>query len=434
MKHKYKIENIVLIILYMLIGIAKWIPSIQDISMIVIIVGIFYFSLKDSLYKLAPMFIFFNSSILYFSGIAICDIFFACYLLCFLKKKIYLKKKHLHPMFLVFIIYTMLVISKYNLSLAVEVLLSLLFCYFFLNDLMAKDKWRQFCNWYIVGIFSATIYGIKNYMDALAGVAFEGESVRYTLSFMDPNYAGLFLSIGLYMLILLKDNFRLMEKIVGVTICIVSILLTISSSAILCNAIVALFLIFSNGFKNINIKVIFKYAIIIVTFMIILFGITKNYFPDAMRSFERFEQKVELLKSGELGSATTERSDIWKKHLQFFGNQKSPIKILIGGNYLTDRGFDAKHFSIVSHEVYIDSLVCFGLLGTLIYVVTVIHQFFYKWKYRNLSEDKKVIFAIILIWLIYSFILSMFPFWAFIFFMFLDVEEEIGYENKKLNT
>ena len=50
-----------------------------------------------------------------------------------------------------------------------------------------------------------------------------------------------------------------------------------------------------------------------------------------MRSFERFEQKVELLKSGELGSATTERSDIWKKHFTIFWESKSPIKILIGG-------------------------------------------------------------------------------------------------------
>ena len=107
-----------------------------------------------------------------------------------------------------------------------------------------------------MGIFSATIYGIKNYMDALAGVAFEGESVRYTLSFMDPNYAGLFLSIGLYMLILLKDNFRLMEKIVGVTICIVSILLTISSSAILCKLLLLLLFLnyFLNGFKEYQYK------------------------------------------------------------------------------------------------------------------------------------------------------------------------------------
>ncbi len=429
-----KIDNIILLFIYTLVGLLKWFPILQTIGMIVVILGICYFSLKQELHKLAPLFIFFNSSILYFNGIAICDLFFVLYILSYLRGKRFLNKKHMHPMLLVFSIYAITVMASYDLLLGMEVLLSLVFCFLFLNDMLKRKLWMQFCDWYIIGILTATIYGIKIYIDSSINLL-EGESFRYILTFTDPNYAGMFLSIGLYMLILLKNEFGVVKRYLGIAVCIVSILLTMSSSAIFCNVVVVVMLIFSKGLRNINLKLILKSSCMIIIFLFVFLGVIINYFPSAKRSLERFGEKVEFLKEGDLGNATTERSDLWNKHLDYFWNQENPIKILIGGNYLTDKGFDKRHFSVVSHEVYIDSLICFGCLGTMCYIVTVLHQLYNKWRKRKISPNHTLIFVISLIWTIYSFILSMFPFWAFVFFLFVDIKEEDSkIANKEFNT
>ena len=53
-----KIDNIILLFIYTLVGLLKWFPILQTIGMIVVILGICYFSLKQELHKLAPLFIF----------------------------------------------------------------------------------------------------------------------------------------------------------------------------------------------------------------------------------------------------------------------------------------------------------------------------------------------------------------------------------------
>ena len=425
MPYKKYIENATLVALYVLVGLLKTLPNLFNIVAVLVICSIFYYAVIGQLCRLAPLFLFFNSSILFFQGVALTDVFFAAYIFSTLLRRPYINKKNIHPMIIVFLLYSAFVISKFNFFLSVEIILTMLFLALFLNELYENKKWYIFCQWFIIALFSAMIYGLTAYLQE--STLNTNVSIRFVLAFTDPNYAGLFLSIGLYMLIFQKDNFLFLVRAIGIVACSCFILLTLSSSALICNVVVLFVWGISNFPKLVTkkneIQKVVIFVIAAVFLICILQYFANNMFPEMQRAIERFVEKILLFRTGNLDSATTDRSSIWNEHLNFYINQNNMWKVLFGGNYLTDRGFDTRYFDIVSHQTYIDSLLCFGLFGTGIYVASIINQLYTKWKRHIRSDNAYLIFIITIIWFTYSFILSTFPFWAFSLLLFINVKE-----------
>lgn len=207
---------------------------------------------------------------------------------------------------------------------------------------------------------------------------------------------------------------------------IISILITISSSALIANAGIIAILYFSGmGNRKVSVSTVGKVIACIIAGVLLL-NWAYDVFPGVERTFSRFAEKIMQLNAGGIDSATTDRSVLWKEHLDFFWNQDNLIRILFGGNYLTDRGMDYSKFSVVSHQVYVDALICFGLVGTVLYIVYIVHQLIRKWKVRRVSDENRLSFALTLLWMFYSFILSMFPFWGFMVFLMTDIRNEVN--------
>lgn len=421
MVNKNSILNIIILTTYLLVSLLAIYPTMQQYVCILILFIIGYLSYKDKLYKIAPLFIFFNSSILYYEGIAIVDIYFFFYILEKLFRKSTIKKKSMHNMFIIFILYTVLVVFFNNSMLSLEIMLSLIFLLLFLNDILNRRVWHEFCYSYIITMLFAILYGVFNqyFMQNT------DENIRFLMAFTDPNYAGMFLSIGLYITIFKKDIFSTIFRFFIIVICLIAIFATVSSTALLCNIIILLILLLDvlSSYEGIYI-LLTKYLIVFTVIVCILFYLQSLHIPLIDRTFERFIDKINMFSSGSIENATTGRSDVWKEHLNYFWNQNNIFHFLFGGNYLTDRGFDISKFSIVSHQVYIDSLLTFGIVGTIMYVISIIKQLFIKFIRRTENCDTKIIFIISLIWLIYSFGLSMFPFWGFIFFLYVNIESK----------
>lgn len=426
--NKRQVNNTLLLLLSLLVSLLSQFPSLLTVVVLLTFILFIILFFSDDLLKLAPLFLFFNSSILYFNGVALVDIFYLIYILKNINSVVSLSKKNIPYIYLIFILYTIFVIGSNNFSLSIEILGSLIFLIFLFNDLHNKEGWDEFCKWYIVFMFSAIVYGVVNYFtaDVITGN-------RLTLAFTDPNYAGMFLTIGLYILVLKKDCFHSIMRLFLIFITICCIFLTISSTAILCNLCVLFILLVEFNKKVKSTRFVFLKNILFLIGLIILVYLAIISNPNLMRIFERFFDKIILIRSDGISQATTGRSDIWIEHLQFFLQQDNIMNILFGGNYLTDRGFDTTLFSIVSHQVYIDSLITFGIVGTIVYVIDISKQIKYKFKNRKKSTNSKLLFIISIIWLVYSFGLSMFPFWGFILFIFINVREEALHENKEFD-
>ncbi len=423
--NKNKIDNIVLSFIYILVGLSKLVPSLGVIPVLSVIVGIVYCAYRGVLYKLAPIFIFFDNIILYFAGVAVEDIFCAVYIAIFLLRSSKLKTNASTALLVYFICYSLFVVLQHNMMLSIRIILSLVYLIVLIMDLSKRETCTKFCKWYTVAFLAATIYGIGNYLE---GSQNELYSVyRYTITFTDPNYAGMFASAALYIAVFLKNEFRPFGRYFIIAVSAISILMTVSSSALMVNALILLIIAaftISHQRKP-NLKGIVRFLLfVLVAFAVLSYAV--KIFPGIAETFDRFVGKIDLAQTGNIGKATTARSDIWARHLDYFWNQDSVMKSLFGGNYLTDRGFDKTIFSTVSHNVYVDSLICFGLIGTLFYVIFILYRLIKKIRKFSSSPYNKLSFVLMLLWFFYSFILSMFPFWGFLLFLLNDFGNEEG--------
>lgn len=414
---------------YIMVSITAILPSITNYVDLFVIAVLLYASYKDNLVCMAPLFLFFNSTILYYNGVAISDILFALFIVNEIFRRPQINKKNLHIVFLMFIIYAAVIVSDFNVMLSVEIVLIYIFVTFLLQNIYDENNWKIFTTWYLVGLFAASIYGLVSWTNNMSN----GVTRRFMLAFTDPNYAGMFLSIGLYIVLFGDVRNKLLKKLLLIAI-VSEILITMSSTAILCNLILLMILILDNlirviqqGPRKISDNQLLGYAMAFAGIIAAIIYIQKTNNSIMADSINRFIQKITGMNSG-LSESTTGRSDVWANHLQIFEEKTGVLKRLFGGFFITDRGIDSRYFTIVSHEVYVDSLLCFGGVGTMIYVLAILKQLISKWMSRNISNEHKQIFCIVMIWLIYSFGLSMFPFWGFSFMLFVTIRGERNIE------
>lgn len=416
--------NAVIAVVYLTVGASKLFPVLNIVSIYMVLGGVLYCAWRNQFFKLAPLFIFFNSSILYYAGTALVDVYFVAYIVIRIMKKPLVRLGRHHIVLVGFASYCICVISAFSFSTAIAIILSFFALAILIEELSDRAIWVQFCKWYIVALFSATLYGIGNYIEGISNSLYS--TFRYTATFTDPNYAGFFLSAGLYMALFLKRELSKWIRYSVICVSIISILITISSSALIANAGIIAILYFSGmGNRKVSVSAVGKVIACIIAGVLLL-NWAYDVFPGVERTFSRFAEKIMQLNAGGIDSATTDRSVLWKEHLDFFWNQDNLIRILFGGNYLTDRGMDYSKFSVVSHQVYVDALICFGLVGTVLYIVYIVHQLIRKWKVRRVSDENKLSFALTLLWIFYSFILSMFPFWGFMVFLMTDIRNEVN--------
>ena len=414
---------------YIAVSIIAIVPSITNYVDLFVLAVLLYAAYKDDLVCMTPMFLFFNSTILYYNGVAISDVLFAVFIVNEVLRRPRIDKKNLHIVFLFFIIYAVVVVSDFNVMLSVEITLIYIFVIFLLQNVYDENNWKKFTVWYLVGLFSASLYGLVSWTNNISS----GVTRRFMLAFTDPNYAGMFLSIGLYIVLFSDAKNGLLKKLLLIAI-VSEILITMSSTAILCNLILIMILMIDNLIKvikqrsqKISTNQLLGYAAAFAVIIAAIICIQKANNSIMADSINRFVQKITGMNAG-LSESTTGRSDVWAKHLKIFEEKSGILKKLFGGFFITDRGVDPRYFTIVSHEVYVDSLLCFGVIGTMIYVLTILKQLISKWTLRSVSNEHKQIFCIVVIWLIYSFGLSMFPFWGFSFMLFVTIRDERSIE------
>lgn len=222
----------------------------------------------------------------------------------------------------------------------------------------SKEKIRKLNKIYVLTAFIASIDILYNWLRHDYFVAwFKRASFRFLGVYRDPNYVMAYIVPAMYILTISLINtrdkkLRAFKSFVLITM-MTSFLTTGSRGAMLSYVVgVALFFL-------LNTKISFnkKIKFLALSVVVILLGYIclKKILP---------EQSVNRL----LNSGEDSRFDLWKSAIKVFWNH--PV---LGGGMGAASNISLKEVGRVSHNVYIDILSNFGLLGSVAFII-----FFHK--------------------------------------------------------
>lgn len=395
-------------------------PAFTKISSLIIIgISIFLFQ-SEKFYFILPIFIFFNTDLLLPGDLSTYRVYS---LLLFLKiifsNKLKIEKAVIIQISII-LLYCALVIAYNDFKLSLLVIFDLVLIIFYITAFI-RNNISTFFTYYIFGAFTSCLYGY-----AMKGLNLETyvfidnqwvEVTRFVGSFIDPNYLGFFLNIAILSIIVLDIVKNKTLKIGLLIFFYASLLSTLSITGYFCNVVMlSIYFILQ---KKVNIKY-FAVLVVVGLFLYTNLNVFANAdYPVISDMAKRITSKSGLDSSNDLSTFTTGRSSIWMEHLAYF-TQQPLINILFGGNYVTDAGRDP-NFSHVSHQSYIDMLLNFGLIGTLVMLFFFLRlTLHYVITYMKTNYNEFLLLVLVkFIWMFYAFGLSMFPSWTFNIFFFL---------------
>ncbi len=364
----------------------------------------FLLLLCDKLYMAFPFVIFYNSFYGLVFGMSVLRVYTFLVLINMLlwrSKQPAIKRKYLPPLF-VYLLFLVVVILP-NTSQALPLVLEIISCFFVVSELTERpESMHKFF----------AIYAILCLCSFLTGVVCENtigdeySYIRFNATFEDPNYMGFFFTIGIFALFSLKLFHPIIRTLIIIVI-YAMMLTSLSVTAIVVNVLVwAFYLVFIKKLKpSVLIVCVLAVAVVVSLFF---YGLENPETPVIGDFAERINEKLEELESGNIGDATTGRTDIAQKNFAYYGSL-SVFRILFGGLSANAR-YIHPDLEYASHNEYIDMLLNVGVVGALILFGYFFSTFITHVRhYRKTKEDRQLCFLMSkVIWLCYAAGLTMF--------------------------
>ena len=217
---------------------------------------------------------------------------------------------------------------------------------------------------FITGIFTGNVMRYNELIDASEQFL---TLTRWMGTFNDPNYMGFFFSVGFFAVVTLEIFTKRNKIILAITL-LIMIVSTMSTTAIL--GIILIFFVY----------ILLRYKISLKTIVLFLTSISLAVFifnyglnnPNAtiLNTFsQRINQKFIALETNDIKTATTNRTDLARNHLEYFFSQNMS-KQLFGGNVINAVAIEKNNQlnENLAHNEYVDLLLNIGIVGTVIVV------------------------------------------------------------------
>ncbi len=369
---KINYKRILLSMIYFISAFTGLISMNIVAGIIFVIMIILFFS--EEFYLIFPIVLFYHS--IFVIPIINLSLFSTYLVLCLLKimtsSKISSSKKNI-TILIIIMLYITLAYSSYDLKNAIILIINFIavFCYVskFLNN---KKNVVIFFKYYvfaciasfITGIFTGNVMRYNELIDASEQFL---TLTRWMGTFNDPNYMGFFFSIGFFAVVTLEIFTKRNKIILAITL-LIMIVSTMSTTAIL--GIILIFFVY----------ILFRYKISLKTIVLFLTSISLAVFifnyglnnPNAtiLNTFsQRINQKFIALETNDIKTATTNRTDLARNHLEYFFSQNMS-KQLFGRNVINAVAIEKNNQlnENLAHNEYVDLLLNIGIIGTVIVV------------------------------------------------------------------
>lgn len=333
------------------------------------------------------------------------------------------------PALFVFLLHSVFATGRFeSLRVGLNVIVDCVLAYIILMQLLADTRlMRKFILAFIFGGVASGIFGWTNDTFTkeinVSGAGAQKISRNFG-ALSDANFAGLFYSLCIICTIVLKG---IPVWLKGVLIALFAIMLlqTASLSALLILfSLFALYIILK--YRGKSVLILFLIFVGFAIIVAIILSVPQLRDIGAIKGLIiRISEKLSYIPRGRWDLLTTDRYDIWQQAIGAFSN-KSLWGKLIGGSVVTVMVIDYSVMSIACHNSYLQSILNFGIIGTiLIYIplflvfgYRILKHFTTKPGYEN--EDIKMlqlIFAFAFI--VFGFTVDFFIDWPFMLLYFI---------------
>lgn len=390
----------------------------QSILSIFIVLLCFVLLVLDKLYLAYPFILFYNEYYGLVFGLSVQRIFSMIVLVLFAAKiirehTIRVSKRIFIPL-LVYVLYSMIVITQYSMSDAIFTVVDVITCLVLISFYLYKntENLKSFFRVYVAVCLVAILTGILS-----SNFYLQGTMERFRATFEDPNYMGFFYTVPIFAMVSLR-LFKPVIRWILVVVFYGAIMASVSMTAVVVNIVlwlIYLFLIKKISWKTILISLI----VIFVVQFLYGYGIENPNVPILGTVCERIDEKLGNLIQGDMSAITTGRTDMTEEHLQYFWSL--PIINLLFGGVPVNTSYIAPMFRSVAHNEYIDMLLNVGMVGTFILLGYLITKVFKNYKkYRQTGEAYHLCLLMLNgIWIFYGLSLTMFIDEKFMFMYFI---------------
>ncbi len=405
-------------------------PDLMPIFAIVIVLCMVTCIFDDNFYLFIALFVFMRYKIL-LGDTPVYRIFSYLAVIKLLTELPKLKFRAIYiPALMVFLLHCIFAFGRIEgeIRLALNTIVDVAICYMVIMKVLSDaELTRKFLFAFVMGGLISGVYGWTN-KDMTVEINVMGggnETVSRNFgSLGDPNFAGMFYNICIFISVILKSIPKWL-KIVLIAIFAVMLLQTASLSAIITLGIMGcLYIILKYRAKSFFI-LLFIFVAISVALGVLLTVPQFRDIPAISGLIIRINEKLSYISMGRFDMLTTDRASIWQEALTIF-SKKSIWGKLFGGSVVTVMYIDKSLISIAIHQSIIQGLLNFGILGVLLIYVPFIgvvvwrllNHFRKKPNYEN--EDVGILRIMLPItFLVFGMSVDFFIDWTYIIFYFI---------------
>lgn len=333
------------------------------------------------------------------------------------------------PALFVFFMHSIFATGRFeNMRIGLNVIVDVVLIYIVLLKVLENDNlMRKFILVFMLGGVASGIYGWTN-SDFTKDINISGAGAQ-TVSrnfgaLSDANFAGLFYSLCIVCTIVLK-NLKLWARGIFLALFAIMLLQTASLSALLITGVLTVFYIILKFRKKSILILSAAFFLFVIAIAVILAVPQLREIPAISGLIIRITEKLSYIPRGRWDLLTTDRSAIWGEAIGIFNNKELWGK-LIGGSVITVMVIDKSIISIACHNSYIQSILNFGIIGTLTVYLPLLGVFLYR-LFKHFStppgyrtEDIKMLQLIFTFaFIIFGFTVDFFIDWTFMMLYFI---------------
>lgn len=221
----------------------------------------------------------------------------------------------------------------------------------------------------------------------------------------DPNFSCLLLCAGIVSALYCKYIYAWL-RIILVILMAGAMIGTVSTTGVLGLAIIAL--VYSITSVKLSSKI--RNIIIIVFGVIWLFQLymalpAEYHSPGIDNYIIRMEEKYVAFVKGDYAEATTNRSNLSERYLDYINKEQSFVKTVFGGNPVVPKSF---RNGVISHVTYIDFLLQYGYFGTFLILLYALYKLKKAFDLPVTSQYRRYAISLKTVYLFFAFSISIY--------------------------